>query len=64
VDGQPGPVELRDRLCLHDHRAVAHDAVAVTVIRARMNSNRFLRVSRSATFWSPNHINVIHPHWG
>jgi hypothetical protein len=57
-------VELRDRLCLHDYRTVAHDAVAVTVITARMNSNWFRRVSRSATFWSPNHIVVIHPHWG
>ena len=29
VDGRPGSVELRDRVCFHDHRAVAHDAVAL-----------------------------------
>ena len=30
VDGGSGSVELRDRVCFHDHRFVAHDAVAVT----------------------------------
>ena len=33
VDGRPRAVELRDRVCLHDHRSVAHDAVAVSHCR-------------------------------
>ena len=33
------PVELRDRLCFHDHRFVAHDALAVTVPTIHMNSS-------------------------
>ncbi len=35
LDGGSGPVELRDRLCLHDHRTVAHHAVALTSASAR-----------------------------
>ena len=33
VPGRARSMELRDRLCLHDHRPVAHDALAVTVPR-------------------------------
>ena len=32
VDVGPGALELRDRIRLHDRRASAHDAVAVTAI--------------------------------
>ena len=39
VDGRPVAVELRDRLCFHDHRFVAHDALAVTVPTIHMNSS-------------------------
>ena len=64
VDGQPGAVELRDRVRLHDHRSVADHAVAVTYHQRGMNSISFRSVSGSATFPSRNHIDVIHPHWG
>ena len=30
VPGRSRPVELRDRICFHDHRLVAHDALAVS----------------------------------
>ena len=40
------------------------DAVALIRRVARMHSKWCRRVTRSATFWSPNHIGVIHPHWG
>ena len=61
---RPRPVELRDRLCFHDHRPVADNALAVTVAYVLMNLSWTWRVTRSATWWSPNHIVVIHPHWG
>ena len=49
VPGRTRPVELCDRLCFHDHRAVADYALAVTTIRVMMNSSWPWRVTRSAT---------------
>ena len=49
VDGRSRPVELRHRLCFHDHRAVAHHALAVTVGALEMNLSWLPRVTRSAT---------------
>ena len=43
------PVELRDRLCFHDHRLVANYALAVTVMYVLMNLSWTWRVTRSAT---------------
>ena len=52
VDSVPGrtrPVELRDRICFHDHRIVANYALAVTVAYVLMNLSWTWRVTRSAT---------------
>ena len=49
VDGRSRPVELRDRLCFHDHRLVANYALAVTVPFVLMNLSWTWRVTRSAT---------------
>jgi hypothetical protein len=64
MDGQSGAVELRDRLCFHDHGIVAHDALALAVPTIGMNLSWPPRVTRLATSWSSDHTDVIHPHWG
>ncbi len=64
VLGGPRPVELRDRLCFHDQWAVAHDALALSGTTSGMNLTRRPRVTRLATLRSPDHTDVIHPHWG
>ena len=64
VLGGPRPVELRDRVCLHDHRAVAHDALALSDTTSGMNLSSSPSVTRLATSRSPDHTDVIHPHWG
>ncbi len=47
-----GAVELRDRVCFHDHRFVAHDALAVALPTNGMNLSWTPRVTRLATLWS------------
>ena len=42
----------------------AADELAVTPAAGQMNSSRRLVVVRFATCSKPNHIDVIHPHWG
>ena len=64
MDGRPRAVELRHRVCFHDHRFVAHDALAVAVPTIGMNLSSSPRVTRLATSWSSDHTHVIHPHWG
>ena len=49
VDGRSALVELRDRLCFHDHGSVADYALAVTVVIGPMNLSWTWRVTRSAT---------------
>ena len=55
-------VELRHRVRFHDHRFVAHDALALTDVEDTMNSSRGRSVTGLATFSSPNHTRVIYPH--
>ncbi len=62
LDGRARPVELRHRVRLHDHRFVAHDALALTGAEDTMNSSRGRSVTGLATFSSPNHTRVIYPH--
>jgi hypothetical protein len=57
-------VELRDRICFHDHRVVAHDALAVGDPTTGMNLTSTPRVTHLATLRSSDHTDVIHPHWG
>ena len=52
VPGRPRPVELRHRICFHDHRLVAHDALALAAPTTGMNSSWTPRVTRLATSWS------------
>lgn len=54
--------ELCDRVRFHDHRFVAHDALALIHAADRMNSYSGRVVTVPATFWSLNHTHVIHPH--
>ena len=64
VPGRSRPVELRDRLCFHDHRLVAHYALAV---KSRTGPDEFILDSARYPFGNLvviNHIVVIHPHWG
>ena len=49
LDGQPRPVELRRRVCFHDQRLVAHNAVAVSHRRRR---NEFIFGLRG--YWAGN----------
>ena len=58
------PMELRDRLCFHDHRSVAHDALALSGTTSGMNLSSSPRVPQLATSRSSDHTDVIHPHWG
>ena len=51
-------------LVFHDHRFVAHDALAVAPPTQGMNLTWSPRVTRLATSWSSDHTDVIHPHWG
>src|SRR6478735_1107852 len=49
VPGRSWSVELRHRICFHDHRLVAHDEVALAVPGTGMNSTWTPRVTRLAT---------------
>jgi hypothetical protein len=62
LDGQPRPVELRRRVCFHDQRLVAHNAVAVAAVAAVMNSSWVCAVTGLATSDPTDHTRVIHPH--
>ena len=61
---EPGPVELRRRVCFHDQRVVAHDAVALTVDADVMNSFSVCVITGPATSNPADHTRVIHPHCG
>ncbi len=50
------PVELRDRVCFHDHRVVAHDALAVT---SRCTGDEFILASARYPF---SNLAVIQSH--
>ena len=43
VPGGSGPVELRDRVCFHDHGSVAHDALALSGTNQRYEFNSCFR---------------------
>lgn len=62
LDGATRSLELCDRVRFHDHRFVAHDALALIHAADRMNSYSGRVVTVPATFWSLNHTHVIHPH--
>ncbi len=66
IGWRTGSVELCDRVRFHDHRLVAHDALALSsrgrIAAHVMHSFRGCFVSTPATFLSPNHTRVIHPH--
>ena len=62
LDGRPGRVELRDRLCFHDRRSVAHDAVALSSDARRSASRLGCGFTVSAIVPAVNHTRVIHPH--
>ena len=62
LDGRPGRVELRDRLCFHDRRSVAHDAVALSPNARRSAPRRACGFTVSAIVPAVNHTRVIHPH--
>jgi hypothetical protein len=55
-------MELRDRVCFHDHRLVAHDAVALRRAGCARATQCFRDVSAFETLPSPNHTVVIHQH--
>jgi len=44
-------VELRDCVCFHDHRFVAHDAVALTGGDTRLNASCAPAVIKLAIYW-------------
>ena len=46
VHGGPRPMELCDRFCFHDHRSVAHDALALSGTTSGMNLSSSPRVTR------------------
>ena len=57
-----GAVELRDRLCFHDRRSVAHDAVALSPDARRSASRLGCGFTVSTIVPAVNHTRVIHPH--
>ena len=64
LDGEPGAVELCRRVCFHDQRLVAHDAVAVALSLILMRPAPAGAGAEPATSESLDHTCVIHPHCG